>query len=234
MQGAKTVDQALSVLLALENQPRSASDLADVTGLNRTVVHRMLATLHARGFVRRQGDLYYHGAVFVRFAATVEPELRTASRMAMQDLAVATDETIVLSVPDHLDAVAIEQVPGHGHPLRVEYELGSRRPIVQGASGRAILAFLDQATVARALRTVSNPDDYAARLTTVREDGYALSRDELRNGVHGIAAPVEAMGYVLASVSLIVPAQRGENLLGHLDLLLRATKSIRGNLESDR
>jgi DNA-binding IclR family transcriptional regulator len=55
MQGAKTADQALIVLLALESQPLSASALAETTGLNRTVVHRMLATLHGRGFARREG-----------------------------------------------------------------------------------------------------------------------------------------------------------------------------------
>jgi DNA-binding IclR family transcriptional regulator len=63
----------------------------------------------------------------------------------MQELASATGETVVLSVPDHLEAVAIEQVPGRRHPLRVEYDLGSRRPITKGASGRAMLAFLGDA-----------------------------------------------------------------------------------------
>ena len=54
MQGAKTVDQAIAVLLALEERALSASEISESTGLNRTVVHRMLASLHENGFVRRE------------------------------------------------------------------------------------------------------------------------------------------------------------------------------------
>lgn len=231
MEGAKTVDQALIVLMALEPQARTVSEVSEMTGLNRTVVHRMLASLHERGFVRREGDLYSPGAVFVRFAAKVEPALRTVARPVMRDLSAATEETVVLSVPDHLDAVAVEQVPGREHPLRVEYEPGSRGPITKGASGRAILAFHDEELLARALRTVSHPEEQAAVLAEVRAAGYALSRDELRNGVHGIAAPVWAKGEAIASLSVIVPAQRGEVLLGHLDALLQATAAITTGLD---
>jgi DNA-binding IclR family transcriptional regulator len=231
VQGAKTVDQALSVLLALEDRPRTASDLAETTGLNRTVVHRMLATLHERGFVRREADLYSPGAVFVRFANTVEPALRTASRVPMSQLSDASGETIVLSVPDHLDAVAIEQLPGRRHPLRVEYDLGSRRPMVKGASGRVILAFLAEDVIARALRTTTDPDELRARLEQARSEGFAVSRNELQTGVHGIAVPVSTGGRVVASLSLILPEQRGDSLLEYLDALLRASKEISANLD---
>lgn len=227
VEGAKTVDQALTVLLALEQGPAGAAELAKRTSLNRTVTHRMLVTLHSHGFVRR-GDrgVYSLGAIFVRLASTIEPALRLASQAAMSELADQTGETAVLAVADHLDTVAIEQFPGRGHPLRVEYELASRRPIVRGASGLALLAFLDEAFILRATRTVDEPDDLLARLKTVREQGYAISRDELRYGVHGISVPVTSAGHAVASLSLIVPAQRGEQLRGHLDALLRAAARI--------
>lgn len=231
MQGAKTVDQALSVLLAIEGHARTASDLSEVTGLNRTVVHRMLAALHARGFVRREGDRYLPGAVFVRFATTVEPTLRTASRQVMRELTAATGETTVLSVVDHLDAVAIEQVAGRAHPLRVEYEIGSRRPVVKGASGRSLLAFLDDGVVFRAQRSVADAEALRTALDEVREKGFAVSHDELRNGISGIAGPVFSSGRVVASLSVIAPTQRSAQLLEHVDVLLRATATISENLE---
>ncbi|KLL94249.1 hypothetical protein NJ76_31395 [Rhodococcus sp. IITR03] len=222
MEGAKTVDQAVTVLMVLEKQPLSVSQVSEMTGLNRTVVHRMLATLHDRGFVRRELDRYSLGAVFVRFATKIEPALLTATRPAMQELSDATGETVVLSVADHLDVVAIAQCAGRVHPLRVEYEIGSRRPITKGAGGRAILAYHDKALVERALRTVPNPADQMEALAQTREKGYAETHDELHEGLDGVAAPLWLDGKVVASLSVIVPAQRGRTMSAHLESLLRA------------
>lgn len=230
MQGSKTVDQALSVLLALEERPLTASGCAEATGLNRTVVHRMLPALQRHGFVHRENDLYRLGYASLRFAERVEPALRAAAGPAMRALARNSGETVVLSVTDHMDTVAIEQVRSQRHPLRAEYELGSRRPIEKGASGRAILAFRAKGEIARILRASSEPEALAAKLDEVRQRGFALSHDELQAGVHGIAVPVHAQEKVVASLGIIVPSQRSDDLLEHADALLRASREISQNL----
>ncbi|KLL94250.1 hypothetical protein NJ76_31400 [Rhodococcus sp. IITR03] len=237
MRGSKTVDQALTVLLALEARPLSASECAEATGLNRTVVHRMLSALHGHGFVRREDDLYYLGTIPLRLAENVEPELRRIARPVMEDLAALTGETVVLSVPDHVDAVTIEQAPGRRHPLRVEYELGSRRPMTKGASGRAILAFLPDSVIARVMNVYPNSDESQNAsegkkiLADVRAAGFAISHDELRAGVHGIAAPVRgARSMTKASLGIITPSLRAGGLLQNVDALLRASHTISEHL----
>ena len=59
--GAGTLDKGLSVLEAVENaaQPVSIRDVAGATGIQRLAVYRLLATLEARGYVRRSEDKRY-------------------------------------------------------------------------------------------------------------------------------------------------------------------------------
>ena len=236
METLKTAGRAMDVLLALaEHGAMSPTEISRTTGLNRTVVHRLLATLHSRGFVRRTGELYRPGAVFVRFAQLVEPELRLAALPVMQPLAAATGETAVLSVPDDSEIVAVEQVVGRAHPVRVEYDLGGRRPLRRGASGRAVLAFLGESAVQAAVAMADDPPLLARQLEEVQRVGYATSHDELRQGVHGIAAPVYGgEGRPLASLSLLAPATRAAELVSHTERVLAAAREISSLITADR
>jgi DNA-binding IclR family transcriptional regulator len=231
---SKTAAQALDLLLAIADRgPMTPTDIARVTNLNRTVVHRLLATLHSRGFVRRSGDLYEPGAVLARFAEVIEPELRRVARPVMHRLGAVTGETVVLSVPDDGSAVAVEQVVGTGHPVRVEYELGSRRPLVLGASGRAILAFLDAPLIERAIGSATDVALVSRQLEEVRRLGYAVSHDELRQGVHGVAAPVLGAGHAVASLSVLTPAGRAGDLVAHTASVVAGAQDIADSLVRD-
>ena len=78
---SKTADQALAVLeYVAEHGPIGTSDLARRLKMHRTVVHRLLATLQGRGFVRRIADGYLPGIALLKVAQYVEPELLAAAR----------------------------------------------------------------------------------------------------------------------------------------------------------
>ncbi|UGS37264.1 IclR family transcriptional regulator [Capillimicrobium parvum] len=225
---SKTADQALTVLLKVgENGPMTPAELARTLGMNRTVVHRLLSTLHQRGFVTRQEDGYVPGAILVRIAERVQPELRASGRTAMLELAGAVGETAVMHIADGLDAVVLEQVVPDRNIVRVEHEIGSRHPLHEGASGRALLAFLGQSAIDRVARGIDAPDALARQLETVRQLGYALSHDELQQGVHGLAVPVlDAPGHAVASIALLAPTTRASALPTHLDALLAASAGL--------
>src|ERR1700712_5259135 len=102
---SKTTDQALAVLLELSDHgPMTPAALARSLKMNRTVVHRLLTTLHQRGFVTRTEDGYAPGAILMRIAERVQPELRAAARAVLTELAESLEETIVLHVADGTDA----------------------------------------------------------------------------------------------------------------------------------
>ena len=225
---SKTADQALTVLIEVsERGPLSPAQLARSLGLNRTVVHRLLSTLHQRGFVTRQEAGYGPGTLLVRLADHVQPEMRVQGRAAMSRLVGRIGETAVMHIPDGDEAVVLEQVVAEGNVLRVEHQIGSRHTLASGASGRALLAFMGEPAVERALKRVENTTTVRRQLDAVRQLGYELSHDELQQGVHGLAVPVVGDGGVaVASMAVLVPATRAGNLLQYLDDLTGAASDL--------
>lgn len=229
---AQTADQALAVLLKLgEEGPKRPADIARELDLNRTVVHRLLATLHARGFVAQTEGHYVVGAAVVRLAEQVQPDLRMAAAPTMAQLARELSETVVMHVVDGRDAVVIQQYVATEHVLRVEHTIGSRHELWRGASGRALLSFMPDKAIERVLRNADERDQVTAQLADVKSSGYALSHDELQHGVHGLAVPVfDHNSNVVASLAIIVPAGRAQELDGQESNLERASKQISESL----
>lgn len=230
---SKTADQALAVLSELADAgPMTASGLSRSLQLNRTVIHRLLATLHRRGYVVRHGDTYAPGPVLVRIAQSVQPELRAAAAQVMRALTARTGETVVLHIHDGDNAVVLDQVVGAGHVLRVEHRVGSQHPLRFGASGRALLAFLDERTVARAVEASEHPAVALELLEDVRRTGYARSHDELQDGVHGLAVPIRGANGFVASLAVLVPAPRADGILEWLGDLREAAERLSASFET--
>ncbi len=183
-----------------EHGPGTVADLADRSGLNRTVTHRLVATLEQRGFLRRSDDgRVALGPALLDLGDHVETDLRAATRIPLRVLGARTKETSVVTVPDGTEAVAVEQNNGLYHMLRVDYRPGFRHPLDRAAHGKAILAFLADPPL----------ELPAAEAATIRRRGYAVSRDELQLGAAGLAAPVFAHGSrVIASIGIVAPLDR--------------------------
>jgi DNA-binding IclR family transcriptional regulator len=225
---SKTADQVLAVLEAVaEHGPVTPTELARRLRMHRTVVHRSLATLHRRGFVRRGADGYVPGVANLRIAQRVEPHLLAAARPVLERLAHDHGETFILSVPDGGDAVQVDQAVGSRHFVSVQIARGFRHPLARGASGRAILAFLGEDEAERAAARAGDAAGALRRqLGEIRRAGYAVSHDELSESVHGLSVPVKARGAVVASLGVVLPSVRAAQLLEFVPVMKRAAASI--------
>ena len=225
---SKTADQAL-VLLAYvaEHGPLGTTDLARRLKMHRTVVHRLLATLQGRGFVRRVEDGYLPGTALLHLAQFVEPELIAASRPVLAALAQEFGETFILTaLQGSHEAIQIEQAVGSHHFMRVQLTRGFRHPLAKGASGRSILAFSDESVIAYALEQSENPKLLERQLAQVRELGYAVSHDELSPGVHGVSVPIMQDKQPVASIGVVYPAVREEEAATYAKALKKAATTI--------
>jgi DNA-binding IclR family transcriptional regulator len=225
---AQTADHALRILEELgRGVALSPIDLAERLDLNRTVVHRLLVTLNARGFVSRQGMLYQPGATLIRLANSIEPDLRAAAGPIMKRLAERIHESVVLHVLDGVDAVVLDQAVYDGHVLQVSHRIGSRHALAQGASGRAILAFQPDAIVRKVLKHSDAPNAIERNISAVVQMRYSLSHDELQMGVHGLAVPLLTKGgFALGSLAALVPVGRARGLEDHVDALWASADEI--------
>ena len=228
---SKTTDQALALLLAIaERQPVSGAELSRSLRMNRTVTQRLLATLHERGFVRRDGDDYQIGATALWVARQAAPSLRATAAPVMEQLASRTGETTVLQVLDGDQLVILDQRIGTRHVVRVEQNLIARHPLHLGASGRVLLAYQPERTIKRIVSDLPDAEEVTGALDRIRAAGYAISHDELQWGVHCVAAPVLDAGDTAVGVlAVLVPVSRA----AHSGELVTAVREAAHTVSSD-
>jgi DNA-binding IclR family transcriptional regulator len=207
---SKTVSEALRLLTVVAEAPGSVADLARRLESSRTVVQRLLATLRAHGFVMRLPDgRFALGTAVTDLAGRVGTPLRLLAARHLEALAHRLNETVVLTLRQASEGVSVAQVVAPDRMVRVEYPPGFRHPLHVAAGGRAILAALDAATRAAEADRSPTPETLRAALGRARKRGYAVSVNELQQGVAGLAAPVLGPGgLAVASVGVIVPVER--------------------------
>lgn len=119
------------------------------------------------------------------------------------------------SARDMADVLYIEKV-AEGAPFSLNIRVGQRRPAHCRALGKALLAHLPAEEVRRRLpdplprmtpRTITDIDALLAHLAAVRQQGYAVDREEAEMGCVCVAAPIrDARGEVIAALSLSGPS----------------------------
>lgn len=238
MEISKTADQALLVLLDLAGSTgRTPSDIARSLDLNRTVVHRLLATLEGRGFVRRSSEpaAFVLGPALLELAEHTETNLRRIADQAMRELARTVGETVLLFAPNrrysppHADLVA--QVLGDHHVVRVKYDSGHAVPLSLSAGGRAILAFTAPEGTRAAAAATPDATELERELARIRTTRIAFSEAELLPGVCAIATPVlDEHDLAVASLVIAAPNTRRETIRGMSEDLLHGAAEIAATL----
>jgi IclR family pca regulon transcriptional regulator len=91
----------------------SAAVAARMCDINRTVAHRLLATLAKHSFIRRAEKGYVLGPSLARLGRIAETGLKEIASPYMTKLAQSTGETVVLHGIDRLDAIVLDQALGY-------------------------------------------------------------------------------------------------------------------------
>jgi DNA-binding IclR family transcriptional regulator len=225
----QSVDRAIDLLLAVAGSaaPRTAPELADVVGLNRSTAWRLLATLEHHRLVERDADNRYSlGLAVLQLASAAGHEaLVRVAHPFVQRLAEATGETANLAIARQLALTYVDQVQAP-HVMAANWQ-GRTTPLHATSTGKAFLAYLpgrelDAALAAPLERytdsTIVDPDALRMELADVRKRGYAVSRGELEAALWGVSAAVlDEGGRPIAVVSVWGAAPRiGEQRLPEL------------------
>lgn len=230
-QVSKTVDNALSLLHILGDAGSStAIELAKLTGLSRTIVHRSLITLEKQGFTRRQGSSYTLGLAILQLADRIETDIRAAARPGLEKLAAKYDTTSILVVSDGTEGVILDECVSQSGPTQIRYSLGFRSSLVSGGHGRAILAYSSPEIVEATLAQVKDKtavEQLRRSLDEIRANGYAFSSDEVRSGVSGLAVPIlDRRNVAIGSVGVVTVAGRFPGLEDVADAVKDVTAGI--------
>jgi DNA-binding IclR family transcriptional regulator len=235
----QSVDRALDLLeaLATADGEVAITTLAARTSLHVSTVHRLLATLLKRGYVRQNPDTsrYYAGA---KLATLTEGrsrfgELRLRARPLLRSLTDATRETANLVVLDDIQAVYIETIPSP-QVVRLFTAVGNRTPLHATGAGKVLLAALPtprrDALLERidlrayTARTITDRAALRRALEDIRERGYSIDDEEYDEGVRCVAVAVGPLGAPVAALSISAPANRlSRQRCAELAPLLRRT-----------
>ena len=234
-----TLAKGLAVVEWLVRQQRACgvSEVARALGLARSNAHRTLQTLLACGWVQQDGagGGYRASLRLFELGSQVEAslELRPLMRPHLAALAAACGETIHLAVLDGAEIVYIDKFDSP-LPVAAYSRIGGRAPAACVASGKALLAALDeddaalQARLGPLLAHTANSHTTLAALQAdlrrTRQRGVAENREEWRLAVCGLGAPVfNSQGQPVAAIGMSVPSIRfgRPKVLALADALLR-------------
>lgn len=218
-----TVDRALRVLQVFlaKGNDLGVLEIATTLELDKSVVHRILATLVRRRFLEQDhitrkyrvglrvwelGRLYVSGVQLEELAM----ERLTALLSNLSYTAGA------LGILDGAQIVVLTCVRGAG-PFNITLEPGLRLPAALTATGRAMLAYLpgeeldslaaDLLAEQRQHSPVRSVEDLHKELARIRKQGFATNRGEYFPGVGTVAACIrDRAGGPLLGVSVEFPA----------------------------
>ncbi len=213
----RAVDRALDILMAFTatDYELTAGQLLKRVDLSRPTLYRLLYTLEQSGFLVSSGEpqKFRLGPAVAHLSHvwTSSLDLNEMAKPMLRRLWEKTGETVALFIPQGAYRSCISELPCT-QPLSFKRGVGYRERIVLGASGRAILAYMDitpELLKEYAAGTKLDPKKYAEDLQSTRERGYAISNQEIIQGAVSIAAPFfNSGGQVAGSVGIFGPSAR--------------------------
>jgi DNA-binding IclR family transcriptional regulator len=242
--GVQAVRRALDLLIALARTGGEASltELRQKTGLNKSTAYQLLAGLRARGFVEQNSETRHYrlGPTVLEIAASFldESDLITRAQPMLNQIRDRTGETATLHLLVGDQRVTVAKAESL-QTLRRAAALGEVGPLLRGAAGKSILAFMGprriQSVISRAQRSgalkKAERQSLLNGLESIRTRGFWINRGEHVPGGFGVAVPLFGPGSeVIGSLALSGPLQRLTASLRDLavELLTEAGRRISG------
>jgi len=219
----QSVIRTVEILRAIGNagEDLTLSDLAKLTSLPGSTVHRIVQTLRSVHFVAkgsRAGGLRL-GPEFDRLAANSRHALTPTIRPFLENVARETSEGASLTVLEGLNVRFLDQaIVGQG--MRAVTLVGTTLPAHCTANGKVLLAALPRAVLRKMLpkklesrtdQTITDPEYLIEELDRIAIEGVAYDREEHEAGISAIATLVVDDAKNYSAISVAMPTARFNN-----------------------
>lgn len=182
------------------------SDVAARAGVDRAVARRLLLTLVEQGFASTDGKYFELTGQVLRlgFSYLAAAGLDRRVQPALEALSHTIGESTSLTVLDYPHIVNVARAEAPDRPVRYALKTATRMPATATASGRVLLAGLEDARAAALLASTPIPGFTMHTLRGVQElldairacraEGYAVVEGELEEGFASAAVPLRDRG----------------------------------------
>jgi IclR family pca regulon transcriptional regulator len=210
----RSFDRGLAIIAAFDadHSELTLSDAARRAGVTRAAARRLLLTLVQLGYVRSEGRYFSlrPKVLELGYAYLSALSLPQIAMPYLKQLASTVHESAYLSVLDGRETVCVADAPIR-RIWTASIGVGTRFPAFVTAAGRVILASQEEVWVDGFLTsadltaitpyTTVDRDELKGKLSTIREQGWALVDHELEEGLRTTAVPVHGQSGVVAAVS---------------------------------
>lgn len=208
-------------LFSVEEPELQLEDMASRLKVGQSTAYRLVHTLIEEGFIVRDSSArsYRLAASVLALGHTIITKLDLChlSLDILEKLAEVTGETAHISVIKDHQALYLLKIDS-SYPVHLLSHAGRKSPIHCTSTGQVLLAGQSDAIIEQVInrgltsytsKTITDPIKLKNSLKTIRSHGYAVSEEELHEGVVSIAAPVKNnKGNVIAAVSIAGPTRR--------------------------
>jgi DNA-binding IclR family transcriptional regulator len=202
--GVQSVERIFQLIEHLAAHPTGVSlqRLAEETGLAKSTVHRLLASLVGLGYVVQDEENGHYRLTLKMFELSSgivnSMEIMDVAKAHLERLSQRTGEAVHLVIRDAQDIVYIYKT--ESGPMRMSSRVGLRSPLYCTGVGKAILATLPPEEVEDVWnhsslkkltsRTVVDLTEMQDQLAEVRANGYAIDDEENEMGVRCVAVAI--------------------------------------------
>jgi DNA-binding IclR family transcriptional regulator len=220
----KVLDKSLSVLEILLKKGSSMNmiELSEKLGFYPSTIHRILDTLKHWGYVEQDPHTqkYQLGlkALELGMAKLHQMDLVREATPYLKELVKQCNETVHLGVLEEGEVLYLAKEES-SQTIRMISYVGKRAPLHCTALGKVLLTYLSTEERKKILgekvlprfteNTITDRRELEKELSKVREQGFALDREENEKDVRCVAAPIRNyQGEVIAAISISSPIFR--------------------------
>jgi IclR family transcriptional regulator, KDG regulon repressor len=223
----QSVDRALTLLEHIGShfdEHLGLVELSELIGVDRSSIFRLLTTLMKHGLIRQEDSRksYQLGFGVYKLASALHEQLKITDVVSrfLKELAAYSTENAHLAVRSIRQAVFIDRERG-STGISTNTNIGDAEELYCTAVGKCLICQMSQREIEELYRrtpltvyterTVTAFDRITEELASVRQQGFAVDREEYQPNVICIAAPIYNFdGKIQASIGISGPKERVE------------------------
>ena len=207
-------------VISESEKPMSLTEIAEKLGTNKVTATRFCHTLVKLGYLQRTEQKLYSltpQVLELGYSAICRTDWHELTNYFLRELFRQVNETVSAAILVETDILYTIRIIKK-KILDIDIQVGSRLPVHCTAMGKVLMAFGQPEKVQAVLhkidfvkmndKTITSLQQFLRELEQVRQQGYALSDEEVATGNRSIAAPLmDENGYAFASIGVATPSE---------------------------
>ncbi|MBN1849898.1 MAG: IclR family transcriptional regulator [Deltaproteobacteria bacterium] len=210
----------IETVIAEQDKGMTYSQIVAELDSPKSSTHRILKDLTDLGYLNFNPETkrYFGSLRLAALGAEVMShfQLRDHIRPFLFELHRETNHTANLGVLNGSVGVFVDKIESKDFGIKLFSEIGKTFPLHCTGLGKTLLAFSSQDIVTKILdtprqaftdKTITDPESLKKELALIREQGYALDKEEITRGIMCASGPVFGFnGSLVCAVSITFPA----------------------------